>query len=127
MDYVVEVDLDSNYEDAGIILRCQEDLQNYVLLRGDHGQLWWEVVVNGGTVTKSESVTPGFFAGAQRVKVVVHGPTYAVYVNDLLRSTFTDSEFSKGMPGLASFGGHGSSYGIYGAANFDNFQVTALE
>jgi len=123
-DYVVEVDLDSCRGTAGIILRCQEDLQNMVIVAGHHGEIWWKVIVNGDDAVVSDPITPGFFEGEQHVKVVVSGSTYKLYVEDLLRSTFSDTHFAKGMPGLAGR----SYYGSWGnIPEFDNFKVTALE
>lgn len=123
-DYIVEADIDVGYgsSGAGLVLRAQEDLNNMVIVRGRYGEIRWSVVVNGETAVTSNPITPGFFAESQHVRVEVSGSTYKLFIEGLLRSTFTDSRFSNGMPGVTSFD-------IYGypdlSPSFDNFKVTA--
>jgi len=122
-DYIVEVDIDVGYESsgAGLVLRAQEDLNNMVIMRGGYGAIRWIVVVNGVIAITSNPITPGFFAESQHVRVEVVGSTYKLFIEGLLRSTFADSHFSSGMPGVTSFD-------IYGypdlSTSFDNFKVT---
>lgn len=123
-DYMVEVDVDCSHERAGIFFRCQENLQNYVLLWGDHDRLQFQVVVDHEVTAESEIVSPGFFEGTQAVKVIVRGTTYKVFSNGLLRLEFEDRTFLGGMPGLASFG---SASSFNSSAKYDNFRVTRLE
>jgi hypothetical protein len=127
-DYVVDVDINPGLQGAGVILRCQGDLMNYVLLRGDSGSLRFQVMVNGGIAAESNQVRPGFFAGTQHVRVVAKGSTYTLLVNDLQRLVFTDAAFRAGMPGLASFGNYGGEGPLTsGVSFFDNFRVSKLE
>jgi len=123
-DYTVEVTLDIKSEQAGIMLRCQEDLENYVLLTGNHASFRFYVVVAGKTVATSEAAEPGFLDGEQSVRVVAQDASFAVYVNDLHRLSFTDDTHKSGMPGLAQ---SGNNIGIRGAACFYDFRVTPLE
>jgi len=128
-DYAVDVDLNPQMESAGIVLRCQGDLMNFVLLYGDNASLGFQVVANGGVAAESNRVRPGFFAGNQHVRVQAKGTTYTVFVNDVERLTFADPTLSRGMPGLASFGSYAEDDPVHdkGAAYFDNFQVTSLK
>lgn len=123
-DYVVDCRLDSNREDALIVVRCQEDLESFVQVGGDHRRIRWEVYEKGARVAESGYIEPGFFSGIQDVRVVVCGSQFALYVNGLLRSTFEDFRFSHGLPGLGQMG---SATSASGSASFDYYTVTALE
>ena len=124
-DYVVEMDLTMVDSSVGVLVRCQSDLQSYVVLQGDYSSLEWRVYEDGTMVDSSSKTETGFFTGSQKVKIVVEGSTYSCYTNDLLRSTFVDTRFVKGMPGLMSciWFYRGPEY----CSKFDNFKVTALE
>jgi hypothetical protein len=131
-DYAVDVDINTGEQGAGVILRCQGDLMNYVLLNGDSQSLRFQVIVNGGVVAESNQVRPGFFAGTQHVRVVAEGSTYTLLVNDVQRLMFVDPTFPAGMPGLASFGNYGSSFGngdplTSGVSYFDNVRVSKVD
>jgi len=119
-NYIVETNMLGGVDTGGIILRCQEDLQSYVLVYGDLNTLHWSKVVNGETID-SGSQAPGFFVGNQRVKIIANDTHFNVYVNELHRMSFTVSGLSAGMPGLAGHGGRGAVTG------FEDFLVTALE
>jgi PKD repeat protein len=121
-DYIVDVDLDPRVELVGLILRCQEDLQSYVLFQGTHDWLRCRSYVNGDLRNGSGTIAPGFFEGEHHVHIVVSGSSYKVYINDLLRLSFTDENFSFGMPGLYSYGSASGPDKSW----FDNFRVTAL-
>jgi len=118
-DYIVEVDLEPSDRWAGLLLRCQEDLDSYVMFYGYHGSLRFRTVADGDVTAYGEEKAPGFLEGVQHVRVVVSGSTYDVYVNGLHRLTYTDDTYSTGMPGLRSWPGPG--------ARFDNFRVTSSE
>jgi len=120
-DYAIEVDLDPSGGSAAIIVRCSEDLQDYVLLIGSYSWIRWWVFETGTLISQTEIVTPGFFEGVSHVRVEVHGNEYLAYVEGLLRSQFTYSGRTHGMPGLAGKSNFGHE------PRFDNFRVTSLE
>lgn len=120
-DYVVDVDLNPGAVTAAVILRSQEDLRNRVELRGSHEGIGWVVFVDNEQV-RDEAVSPGLFEGLQHVEITVSGSTYEIRVEGLLRSTFEDDTFSRGMPGLTT---HWQA--VFDEPYFDNFRVTALE
>lgn len=120
-DYAIEVDLDPSGGSAAIIVRCSEDLQDYVLLIGSYSWIRWWVFEAGTLIFQTEIVTPGFFEGVSHVRVEVDGNEYLAYVEGLLRSQFTYSGRTHGMPGLAGKSNFGHE------PRFDNFRVTSLE
>jgi len=127
-DYAVDADINPGSQGAGVIVRCQGDLMNYVLLRGNSESLRFQVIVNGGVAVESDELRPGFFAGTQHVRVLAKGSTYTVLVNNVQRLAFVNATFLAGMPGLASFGNYGGSSPLTsGVSYFDNFQVTRLD
>lgn len=104
-DYVVELDLwfpDREMEKSwfGIIVRAQEDLNSMLIVRGNSEWINWQVVENGQETASSKMITPGFFVGWQHIRVEANGSTHKLFVKDLLRSTFSDSRFQVGMPGV---------------------------
>jgi len=122
-DYMVEVEIDPRGEGAAVILRCQQDLQDYILVGGTHDEIWWKVFVDAEVISESGDIKPGLFDGMQEVKIEVRGYTYRLYVNGIKRLDFTDTHFTKGMPGFAAWG-----YLIDEVSSrFDNFRVTALK
>ncbi len=121
-DYAVEVDVHPGSAEVGIVVRCSQDLQSYVLIVGSGDSLSWRVVGDGEIIAQGNSIHPGFFAQIQHVKVVLHGSSYSLYVNDLLRVEFIHALLSRGMPGLAGSGSIGGTQ-----PRFDDFRVTALE
>jgi len=122
-NYAVEVDLTMSDSSVGFLVRCQSSLQSYVALEGDYSELHWRVYEDGTQVAASSRIAPGFFGGSQRVKIVVEGSTYTLYVNDLLRSSFVDSRFLTGTPGLESC--LWFYMGPEQCSKFDNLRVTA--
>ena len=123
-NYIVEVDVEPRGEIVGLMLRCQEDLRSYVQFWGYSAWLRCKSYVDGegGGLPDSRAIAPGFLEGEQHVRIVVSASTYNVYINDLLRLTFTDETHASGMPGLYSSGySNGDD-----EARFDNFRVTAL-
>lgn len=122
-DYVVEAELDPRGEGAGLLLRCQEDLQNYVLVGGTDSEIWWKVYVDGEAEYESSEYEPGFFDGMQTIRAVVSGSRYRIYVNGLERLDFTDTHFARGLPGITVWGYLVDDL----SARFDSFQVVDLE
>ena len=122
MDYAVDVDLASKSGTVGVIVRCSEDLQDYVMLRATYETIRWRVYEDGEIVEETESLSPGLFDGVNHLRVEVQGNSYRVYVEDLLRSEFSWTGLTQGMPGVAAY-----AFWYNAPPGFDNFRVTALE
>jgi len=126
-NYAVEADIylpdrGMNYPSVGIVLRAQEDLNNMVIVWCHVLQIRWQVIENGEEVASSDIITPGVSVGWQHVRVEVAGTMYKLYVEGLLRTTFTDSGFITGMPGVA---GNDVKIVMAATAAVDNFKVTS--
>lgn len=126
-NYAIEADVylpdrNRNWPSVGIVLRAQEDLNNMVIVWCHVSWIRWQVIENGEEVVSSETITPGVSIGWQHVRVEVAGPTYKLYVEGLLRTTFTDSRFIVGMPGVA---GNDVKLVMVSTAAVDNFEVVA--
>jgi len=122
-DYAIEVDVEPRSSTTAVILRCSEDLQDYVTMEATTDAVRWRVFKDREEIETSESISPGLFAGVNHVRVEVQGSQYSVYIEDLLRLQYTFSGYSKGMPGLASISGFWNATG----SNIDNFRVTELQ
>jgi len=122
-DYRVDVDIEPRNEDVGIIVRCQEDMQSYVLVYGDTDRLKCKIYLNGDDIEDTGWSSPGFFDGEQSAQIRVEGTTLRFYLNGNLRLTVEDIPFLSGMPGLYSYGYSSSE----SEARFDNFRVTDLD
>lgn len=126
-NYTVEADIrlpDCSESAIGLILRAQENLNSMVVVYGNNQAIFWGVLKGGKYIIKSKPISPGFFIGWQHVKVEVSGSIYKLFVKGLLRSTFNDSHFLKGMPGVAAY----NPYVFEGfcpdcGPSFDNFVV----
>jgi len=108
---------------VGIILLAQEDFNGLVIVWVNPQALYWEVIENRKTIVISETVFPGLLAERwQHVAVGIDGSTYKVYVEGVLRSTFSDSHFTQGFPGVAAVGSASSSAPFL---KVDYFEVVA--
>lgn len=108
-DYLVEVDIPPQSAKAGLVLRCSQDLQSYVLIMGSDDSLWWIVVNDGATVAMGNVVQSVFLAPIQHLRPSAVDSSYGLHVNDLLRLDFTDTRCTQSMPGLA---GNAAVWGI---------------
>jgi len=123
-DYAVEVTADPRLGHCGIVARCSEDLQSYVLAYGDYDDLRLSVYVNGEYYDGSERLEPGLYEGEQQMRVEVEGDQVRVYVNGNLRITFSGVPLPMGMPGVYAYDTWGGSSN---RARFDDFSVTTLD
>jgi PKD repeat protein len=123
-NYAVDVDVNSQAGQAGVLLRCSEDLQDFVVFRGSHSALGFKVYRAGKLESTSNEISPGFFVGSQHLRIEVNGNTYKAFVEGHLRSEFVYEGIQSGMPGLEG----GSAYSCpENTPRFDNYRVTQLQ
>ncbi len=127
-NYRIEADIEfgtwegSKYQ--GFVLHAQDDL-NKVVAWASNDRFLFSVFANGEVVRTGGEVEPGWPSeGVANASVEAQGDTYRFYVNDVLRSTFTDTTYSQGKPGLAFRSPRG---GDYNGFRFDNCIVISLE
>jgi hypothetical protein len=123
-DYAVEATVDPRNGDLGILARCSEDLQSYVLVYGEHDDIRLSVYIDGDYFDGSEILRPGLYAGEQQMRVEVEGSEVRVYLNGNLRITFSGIPLLTGMPGVYS---HSNAGSLSDRPRFDNFRVTELD
>lgn len=126
--YTIEADIwvRGSKRGIGFIFYAQEDLSTMIIVWATTNEIWWEVHSGDEIIYESDPVTPGLFQEVtQHVQVVLSGNTYKYVVDGLERSSFTNTYFTTGMPGLAGWNG---SVVIWPYPFFvDNFRVTAAE
>jgi hypothetical protein len=107
-DFSIKVTVNEVY-DGGIWLRSNwNGLANGVLLvvggaASNYTGLYWHIVTNGTVSPPMNIVTlPGFGGSTAKIKVVVKGENYAVYVNGsrTAATTLTDPTYGSGSAGL---------------------------
>ena len=122
--YSIEADVHLDYggsgRSVGFILYAQEDLSSMVIVWGNTEEIWWQVISNGETVYQSASVSPGLFLGEQHIRVQASTASCAFIVAGLTRSTFENTYFDVGMPGVA---GNNKTVLIWPCLSVDNYKV----
>ncbi len=127
-NYMIDADvwISGGARAIGFIFYAQENLNSYVIAWGSTGKIWWEVYSNGDKIYESDPVEPGLFANDQQhIEVTASGNTYSYIVNGLTRSTFENTYYTTGMPGLAGYNGTPMMWPY--PFGVDNFRVTALQ
>lgn len=122
-DYVVEATVDPRKGDCGLMARCSQDLQTYVLAYGDHDSIRLSIFVDGDYFDGTELFEPGLYEGEQQMRVEVEGDQARVYLNGNLRISFSGVPLLTGMPGLYS---ESSSNELSHRPRFDDVSVIEL-
>ena len=91
-----------------------------VIVWGNTEEIWWQVISNGETIHQSDSVSPGLFLGEQHIRVQASTTSCAFIVAGLTRSTFENTYFEVGMPGVA---GNNRTALIWPCLSVDNYKV----
>jgi len=126
-DYTVEADVWTVGSDRaiGMILYAQDDLSSMIIAWASLGKVWWEVLSDGEVIFETDPVEPGLLADReQHVEIVVEGDTYTYIVEGLERSTFVNTYYFEGMPGVA---GTNNTPLLSPTFTVDNFRVTSLD
>ena len=123
-DYAVEATVDPRSGRAGLVARCSEDLQTYILASGTQHNLRLEIYVDGEYFDGTGDYTPGMYEGEQTMRLEVEGEEARVYLNGNLRISFTGVPRLTGLPGV-----YANRFNVSSSSKprFDDFSVTALD
>ena len=122
--YSIEADVELYLERSGVsvgfILYAQEDLSSMIILWASTTSIRWQVISNGESIHVSDSVSPGLFTGEQHIRIEASAASCAFIVEGLTRSTFENTYFDVGMPGVA---GNNSTAVMGVCLAIDNYKV----